>query len=56
MSLVPSEPAALLSVKDDPQEANRWSLQELDPGPGYVAALAVEGHGWQLKCWQWEGW
>lgn len=55
VSLVPGEPAALLSTKWDPQEASRWSLQELNPGPGYVAAIAVEGHHWRLKCWQWPG-
>jgi 4'-phosphopantetheinyl transferase len=53
VSLAPGEPAALLSANGDPQETSRWSLHELDPGPGYVAALAVEGHSWQLKCWQW---
>ena len=53
VSFGPGEPAALLGVKGDPQEAARWSLQELEPGPGYVAALAVEGHDWQLRCWQW---
>lgn len=46
VSLVPGEPAALLSTHPDPHEALRWSLQELSPTPGYVAALAVEGHGW----------
>jgi len=54
VSVVPGEPAALLSVKGDPQEASQWSLKELDPGPGYVGALAVKGHGWHLRCWQWE--
>ena len=54
VSLAPGEPAVLLSTNDDPQEASRWSLQELNPGPGYVATLAVEGRDWQLKCWQWK--
>ena len=53
VSLVPGEPAVLLSTRGDPQEASPWSLRELMPGPGYVAALAVEGHGWRLACWQW---
>jgi 4'-phosphopantetheinyl transferase len=53
VSLVPGEPAALFSTNGDPQEAFRWSLQELVPGSNFVAALAVEGHDWQLKCWQW---
>lgn len=53
VSLMPGEPAALLTVRGDSCEAARWSLQELEPAPGYVAALAVEGHGWHLHCWQW---
>ena len=52
VSVVPGEPAALISTRWDPQEASRWSLQELNPGTGYVGALAVAGHGWRLKCWQ----
>ena len=31
-----------------------WSLTELTPAPGYVGALGVQGHGWRLKCWQWQ--
>jgi 4'-phosphopantetheinyl transferase len=53
VSLIPGEPAALLSTQRDPYEVSRWSLQELTPAPGYAAALAVEGHGWGLACWQW---
>jgi 4'-phosphopantetheinyl transferase len=53
VSLAPGEPPALLSTQPDPHEASRWRLQELNPGPGYVAALAVEGHNWKLRCWQW---
>ncbi|HEX8139722.1 MAG TPA: 4'-phosphopantetheinyl transferase superfamily protein [Pyrinomonadaceae bacterium] len=53
VSLVPGERAALLSVRDDPEEALRWSLRELPIGPGYAGALAVEGHDWRLKCWRW---
>lgn len=53
VSLIPKEPAILLSIAGDHQAACRWSLQELIPDPDYVAALAVEGTGWQIKCWQW---
>lgn len=53
VSLAPGEPAALLRTLGDPHEASRWSLQALTPGTGYAAALVVEGHGWQLTCWQW---
>ncbi len=51
VSLSPGEPAALLNTASY-IEASDWSLEELDPGPGYVAALAVQGHVLQLKCWQ----
>jgi 4'-phosphopantetheinyl transferase len=54
VSIVPGEPATLLSIKEDPEGASHWSLKELDPGPGYVGAFAVKGHGWHFRCWQWE--
>lgn len=53
VSLGPSEPPALLRVTDAPAEAERWSLYELIPAPGYIAALAVEGRGLSLKTWDW---
>ena len=53
VSLAPGEPARLLRVKGNPHEVSRWSLCELNPAKGYAAALAVEGHGWSLACWQW---
>jgi 4'-phosphopantetheinyl transferase len=39
----------------DPAEmvAGAWTLRSLDPAPGYVAALAVVGEGWRLRCWRW---
>ncbi len=55
VSLLPDEPAALLCARDDPQEASRWSLRDLPACPGYVAAIAVEGHDWQLRCRRWAG-
>ena len=53
VALAPGEPAALLAVRDNPAEAGRWSLRALEPAPGYVAALAVEGHSWRLHCGCW---
>lgn len=50
VSLTPGEPAALLSIQGDRQASSRWSLSQLTPAPGYVAALAVEGHDWNLEC------
>lgn len=53
VSLVPGEPARLMSVDGDVKEASRWTLQELRPVPGFVAALVVAGQGWRLSCWNW---
>jgi 4'-phosphopantetheinyl transferase len=55
VSLIPEEPAVLLSTNEDPQEASRWSLQKLDPGLGFVGALAVEGHNMRVVCYHWPG-
>jgi 4'-phosphopantetheinyl transferase len=51
VSLALGAPALLLSTDDDPQEVARWSLRELTLAPEYVAALAIEGHDWRLRCW-----
>jgi 4'-phosphopantetheinyl transferase len=53
VSLTAGDPDTVLRIERDPTEASRWSLQELASAPGYAAALAVEGHGWRLACWQW---
>ena len=54
VSFLPGEPATLLQNREDPREITGWSLQELAPGMGYAGALAVEGVGWKLHCWQWQ--
>lgn len=51
VSLAPGEPTKLLSIAGDHQEACRWFIQTLAPAPGYVAAIAVEGHSLQFKYW-----
>jgi 4'-phosphopantetheinyl transferase len=51
VSFAPGEPARLVHTAGDPGEAARWSLHELHPGAGYVAALAAEGQGWRVACW-----
>ncbi len=53
VSLAPGEPARLLHVHREPQEAARWSLQALAPGNGYVGAVIIRGHSWRLWRWQW---
>ncbi len=53
VSLVPGEPARLLSVQWDPKEVGRWSMLSLRPTPDYVAALVVEGRDWKPRYCQW---
>src|SRR5919109_1976678 len=53
VSLVMGEPAALLSVLTNRQEASRWSLQARMSGPGYVAALVAECHAWRPVYLRW---
>jgi 4'-phosphopantetheinyl transferase len=55
VSVDPAEPAALLESREDPEETARWALHTLDPHPGYAATLAIEGKGWDLRCWKWSG-
>lgn len=53
VSLAPEAPAAILNIREENQDVSRWSLYDLSPGPGFKAALAVEGHPSLIKCWQW---
>lgn len=39
----PGAPARLLATRPDPADADRWTLHELDMGPGFAASLCVEG-------------
>jgi 4'-phosphopantetheinyl transferase len=55
VSLVPGEPAVRLTIRGAPSEASRWSLRELAPEAGYAAAVAAEGHGGRLACWDLAG-
>ncbi len=43
VSVDPAEPARLLGHRESADETERWSFLDLDPAPGYAAALAVEG-------------
>lgn len=52
VSFTPGEQSTILNVHDASDETARWSLQGLTPETGYTAAIAVEGHDWNLRCWQ----
>lgn len=50
---VDEAPSRLAAVRDRPGEAARWTLQRVEVGDEFVAALAVEGRGWQLRQLDW---
>ena len=54
VAFTPGEPARILRTRGNPAEAERWTMLNLDPGPGYVGALAVEGGGWRPVLFDWD--
>ena len=53
VSVDPRLPPALLSAGEAVDEIGHWSLYDLAPGPGYVAALAAQGHPVTVRLWEW---
>lgn len=53
VSLAPGQLSNLPVTSVDDPEAGRWSLRALDPGWGYVGAVAAEGEDWTPVLWQW---
>lgn len=53
VAFAPGEPARILRTRGNPAEAERWTMLGLEPGPGYVGALAVEGAGWHPVLFDW---
>src|SRR5262249_44357247 len=53
VALAPDAPGMLLATRPDPAEAAPWTLAALEPGEGCAGAVAAEGRGWRLQCWQW---
>jgi 4'-phosphopantetheinyl transferase len=53
---VTTDPAHAPVDLNEPSDipAKRWSLFTLQPAPGYIGALAIEGSGWHLRQWQWQ--
>lgn len=51
VAVTPTEPPALCAIDGDCDVPGRWSLRTLSPEAGYVAAVVVEGHGYELSCW-----
>jgi 4'-phosphopantetheinyl transferase len=55
VTLKPGDTPRLLRTLGDPEEAGQFSLHSLEPEEGYVAAIAMRGHGWQVRHarWRW---
>jgi len=52
VSLNPNAPAALLATRDDPNQAERWSLYNVDVHENYQAALVAEGSPSGIYYWE----
>ena len=44
---------ALLECKWDQEETKRWSFFSLELGAHFAGALAVRGHGWRVRHFDW---
>ncbi|MBX7255253.1 MAG: 4'-phosphopantetheinyl transferase superfamily protein [Candidatus Hydrogenedentes bacterium] len=53
VTLAPGEPARLLNVKGDPNEAANWNLCALPMDDGIAAAVALRGPLENVCCWDW---
>jgi 4'-phosphopantetheinyl transferase len=53
VSLTPGAATELPNAGSEAGGEGRFTLCPLEPGPGYVAAVAAQGMGWHLRCWQW---
>lgn len=53
VAFVAGDEARIVASRGDDVLAARWGMAALEPGPGYVAALAVEGDGWSVRRFAW---
>lgn len=53
VSVLPHRPAEFLGAREGPGRHGQWSLCQLQPGPGYAGAVAVEGPVRSLTCRRW---
>jgi 4'-phosphopantetheinyl transferase len=54
VSFLPGEPARLLAVSGDSGKAAEWSLRELAPAAGFVAAVAIQARDVKVQCARWD--
>ena len=53
VTLVPGEPARMLSLEGDAGRAAAWSFHHLRPAEGYLGAVAIEAEGMEISAWSW---
>ncbi len=53
VSFLPEEEPRLIQSDEDPGARKHWRLLDVSPGTGFTAALAVEGHDWNLVSEVW---
>ena len=51
VSLIRGRTLSPITVLGDNRESSYWYGQDLFPGHGYAAAIAVEGDSYDLSCW-----
>ena len=51
VTVLPDETPRLIGTQNDPGENELWTLYHLSPGSEYIAAIAVEGKGHQVRLW-----
>jgi len=54
VSFLPGDPARFLSLPEDPQNTVLWMLHNLEPAPGFAAALAIPARTTSLRCYNWD--
>jgi len=54
VSLAPGEPARLLRVEGAPSAPASYAIRSLEPAPGYVGALVVDGIQMTLRWRRWD--
>jgi 4'-phosphopantetheinyl transferase len=55
VTFAPGEPARLVCTRPEPDQAGRWKLVDVDPGPGHVGALMAAGQDWEMEVYDWGG-
>jgi 4'-phosphopantetheinyl transferase len=43
------------ALDGQPEDSGRWWLEDLDPAPGFAAALVVEDEPARISCWRYRG-